>query len=252
MVAMPQKLTKTPITTTKDIARLGTILSVWAHPDDETLTAGGIMSAAAQNGQTVAVIHATKGEMGIQDESRWPAERLGDIRAEELAEAMDILGLGEHHWLGYKDGSCNRLDPAKPIEQIKSFIEKYRPSSILTFGPEGMTGHEDHCCVSGWAGQAAKDYPDVTVYHAVMLRKDYETGLEVSTKHNFFFNIDKPPLVEEDECDVVFKLPDGLLVKKYQALMAMPSQYEKVFNDFDQKTISLMLRDEAFVKASPR
>lgn len=246
---MPQKLTKTPIIIPKDIAQLGTILSVWAHPDDETFSAGGIMAAAAANGQTVAIIHATKGEMGIQDESRWPADKLGEIRAEELAQAMNVLGLSKHHWLGYPDGSCRQVDKSKPVEQIKSYIEKYQPDTILTFGPEGMTGHEDHCTVSGWVGLAAKDFPETNVYQAVMLRDDYEAGLEISSKYNFFFNIDRPPLVEEDECEVLFKLPDDLLIKKYQALMSMPSQYESMFNNYDQKAICLMLCNEAFVKA---
>lgn len=233
----------------KDVAQLGNILSVWAHPDDESFLAGGIMSAAAQNGQEVVIIHATKGEQGVQDESRWPADQLGEIRAEELAEAMNVLGLNKHHWLGYLDGSCRQVDKSKPVEQIKSYIEKYHPDTILTFGPEGMTGHQDHRTVSRWTGLAVRDYPCLAVYHAVMLKKDYEAGLEISSKYNFFFNIDKPPLVEENECEVLFKLPDDLLIKKYQALMSMPSQYESMFNDYDQKAICLMLCNEAFVRA---
>lgn len=233
----------------KNIARLGSILSVWAHPDDETFSAGGIMAAAAANGQTVAIIHATKGERGVQDEIRWPTERLGEIRAAELDEAMGILGLTNHHWLGYVDSTCKQVSKDEAAARVKSFIERYEPDTILTFGPEGMTGHEDHCAVSGWTDLAAKDYPDVAVYHVAMLKKDYEAGLEVATKHNFFFNIDKPPLLDENECDILYQLPDEALIKKYQALLAMPSQYEKVFNDFDQKTISLMLRNEAFIKA---
>ena len=75
------------IKTTDDIKHLGTILFVAAHPDDETFNAGGILAAAARNGQTVIVVTATKGEGGVQDESRWPADSLGDIRAKELKQA---------------------------------------------------------------------------------------------------------------------------------------------------------------------
>ena len=32
------------------IAELGTILSIWAHPDDETYLAAGVMAAAADRG----------------------------------------------------------------------------------------------------------------------------------------------------------------------------------------------------------
>ncbi len=37
----------------EDIKKLGTILSVWAHPDDETFTCGGILATAVKNGQQV-------------------------------------------------------------------------------------------------------------------------------------------------------------------------------------------------------
>jgi LmbE family N-acetylglucosaminyl deacetylase len=37
----------------------GTILSIWAHPDDETYLAGGVMAAASANGQRVVCVTAT-------------------------------------------------------------------------------------------------------------------------------------------------------------------------------------------------
>lgn len=54
------------------VAGLGTILSVWAHPDDETFVAGGIMAAAVANGQRVVTVSFTAGERGTDDADTWP------------------------------------------------------------------------------------------------------------------------------------------------------------------------------------
>lgn len=94
----------------EDVRQLGTILSIWAHPDDETFCAGGLLAAAVNNGQTVACITATRGEAGVQDEARWPAEQLGDIREKELKAALKELGITNHHMLHYADGECAAVD----------------------------------------------------------------------------------------------------------------------------------------------
>lgn len=52
---------------------LGTILGVWAHPDDETYLCGGLMARAAAAGDRVVCITATRGENGSPDEDRWPS-----------------------------------------------------------------------------------------------------------------------------------------------------------------------------------
>ena len=57
--------------------RSGTILGVWAHPDDEAYLSAGLMARARRNGQRVVVVTATPGELGTDDPSRWPPARLG-------------------------------------------------------------------------------------------------------------------------------------------------------------------------------
>jgi LmbE family N-acetylglucosaminyl deacetylase len=234
--------------TLADIAKLGTILSVWAHPDDESYTCAGIMMAAVQNGQEVACITATKGEKGVQDAKRWPPEQLANIRAAEMDAAMAVMGVRHHYWLGYADGGCPQVPMQEAVTKLKAFIEQYKPSTILTFGPDGMTGHDDHRTVSKWVSQAVKGTP-ITVYHAVELRENYEAMREADKAFNIFFNIDQPPLAEEDECDLLFCLEGDILDKKYEALHAMPSQTEAMFEKFGHDTICRMVCSEAFIKA---
>jgi len=90
---------------------LGTILGVWGHPDDETYLSAGLMAAAARRGQRVLCATATRGEYGSQDEQRWPSATLGRVRERELLRSLEILGVHDHRWLEYIDGSCDRVPP---------------------------------------------------------------------------------------------------------------------------------------------
>ncbi len=236
-----------PIVTAGDIKRLGTILSVWAHPDDESYSCAGIMTTAVDNGQKVICVTATKGESGVQDANRWPAEKLGEIRAGELANALKILGVRTHHWLDYQDGCCCDVPEKTGGEQLKKLIRQYKPDTILTFGPDGWTGHSDHCSVSCWVDCATEDI-DVAVYHWVIETSAYETHLKIADEQfNIFFNIDELPLKHSGECDISYKLSPAVLKKKRAALMAMPSQTEVIFKNSSPETINTMLGHECFV-----
>ncbi|HEU4840645.1 MAG TPA: PIG-L family deacetylase, partial [Ilumatobacteraceae bacterium] len=78
----------------------GPLLSVWAHPDDETYLAAGLMAAAVDAGQRVVCVSATAGELGTPDPVAWPPDRLGRLRRWETAAAMAILGVRDHRFLG--------------------------------------------------------------------------------------------------------------------------------------------------------
>jgi LmbE family N-acetylglucosaminyl deacetylase len=210
-----------------DVKDLGTILGLWAHPDDETFMSGGLMALATQNGQTVICATATRGEAGIYDPIRWPAETIGAERALELANALRIIGVRHHHWLHYTDGACSSVPDDTAVTQIMQSIAAYQPDTIVTFPPDGVTGHEDHKAVSRWARLLAGKLPKPPrVLYAVNSINMYTNYLkEVDEKLNIYFNIDQPDLYQESECDVALTLPKDVLDKKCQALKAMPSQY---------------------------
>lgn len=218
------------VVTPADVTRLGIILSVWAHPDDESFLAAGMLAAAVQNGQTVVCVTATKGEKGVQDESRWPAAQLADIRTRELAASLQQLGITKHHWLKYYDGECAQVPREEAIQKIAALIAQYRPDSIVTFGPEGLTGHPDHQAISRWVDGAAADAAKKpAVFHAVYDPEQYARYLKpLDDRADIFFAIDKPPLVPAAECAIAFKLTDNLLDQKWRALAAQPSQMERL------------------------
>lgn len=240
-----------PLTDSFDIKRLGRILSVGAHPDDESFSCAGIMAAAVQNGQFVACMTATRGEAGVQDESRWPASQLGAIRTKEMEAALAILGIGEHCWLDYPDGGCADVSLDEAAGQVADCIRRYRPDSILTFGPDGMTGHPDHQAVSRWVDAAVRRAESsATVYHAVELREDYERLQQADKRFNIFFNISQPPLVDAKECAICFRLPEPLRQLKYQALRAMPSQTEGLLSYLEQGRAQDLFAYETFVQTT--
>src|SRR4051795_8775747 len=62
---------------------LGTVLGIWAHPDDEASLSAGLMPAASDAGQRVVCVTATLGEHGTDDPQRWPPPRLARVRTHE-------------------------------------------------------------------------------------------------------------------------------------------------------------------------
>lgn len=133
------------------------ILVILAHPDDESFGAGGTLAKYAHQGVQVTLLCATRGEAGI---SGVRAEEAGAVRELELRQAAKFLGI-QVHFLGYQDGELSKEDPAKLLEQITRWINKVQPQVILTFGPDGVSGHPDHVTVSHIVTQAVtRFFPD--------------------------------------------------------------------------------------------
>lgn len=239
------------MTTQTDIQALGTILGIWAHPDDETFTMAGIIATATMNGQVVACVTATKGEAGSQDEVKWPSSTIAEVRQKELEAALRVLGVQKHFWLGYVDGKCAEVPVAEAVSQLVAIIERIKPDSIFTFGPEGMTGHPDHQTVSAWTSQAVeKSGQDIAIYHAVITPEQYEKYIkQADEKLNIFFNIDKPPLVSPENCDICINNADEVCEKKCDAIAAQPSQTELMIKHFGRDFLKEAFRTEAFVRA---
>ncbi len=240
------------VKTPNDVKKLGTILSVWAHPDDETFCAGGILAAAVKNGQKVICVTATRGESGVQDTKQWPKHQLASIRERELRAALKVLGVVEHHFLTYKDGHCSTVPLEVAAADIVEAIDTYRPDTILTFGPDGLTGHPDHQAVSRWVEAAVSGHVNQpVVFHAVLTVGQYTRYLaSADAKLNFFYNIDQPPLVSSKDCDICLCCTDELCDCKYDAFSAMPSQYAHVQAQFSEVYLKEAFRIEAFVRSN--
>ena len=131
-----------------------TLLAIWAHPDDEAYLAAGLIARTAAVGGRVVCAYATLGEAGAPDPVTWPPHRLAARRYDELAEALAIAGASEPVVLGFPDGACDDVDDRDGSTAVATLITQLRPDRIVTFGPDGITGHPDHRAVSRWTLQA--------------------------------------------------------------------------------------------------
>jgi len=141
-------------------AHVPTLMTVHAHPDDETIGTGGSMAKAVLAGRRVVLVTGTRGEMGeiVVPEMDTPDNhrRLGEIRAGELERAMGALGVTEWENLGYHDsdmmGRPGNLDPRnfwladldEAARRLVWLIRRYQPDVITTYNDFGGYGHPDH------------------------------------------------------------------------------------------------------------
>jgi LmbE family N-acetylglucosaminyl deacetylase len=209
---------------------LGTTLGVWAHPDDETYLAAGLMARAVRNGSRVVCITATRGEGGSMDEEVWPPETMGEVRTAEMERSLEILGVTEHHWLDLPDIDMDTPLPDEGYEKVRALVAEVHPDTILTFGPDGMTGHRAHMSVSSWATQALMEAgrPGSRVLYATATPEWVEEFLPVWEPFDVF-RPGTPPVTPRDQLAIDFKLPPDLLQAKVDAILAHQSQVQAIF-----------------------
>lgn len=174
------------------------LLLIFSHPDDETFSAAGIMTEARSRGIPVTLICMTRGEAG---DSSIPGldtpEVLGAVRERELRDAMAALGVRDVRFMEYRDsgmpGSPANADPRALVnadpetvsDQLVVAIRSLQPGVVLTFGADGIYGHDDHLVshrtvTSAVARAADRDYrpelgpatPKPALYYAAAPREE--------------------------------------------------------------------------------
>ena len=142
------------------------ILLVHAHPDDETIGTGVTMAKYLNDGAQVTLVTCTLGEEGevlVPDLVHLAADQqdaLGEHRIGELAEAMKILGVTDHRFLGgpgrFRDSGMMgvpsneradcfwRADLLDAATELVAVIREVRPQVVVTYDDFGGYGHPDH------------------------------------------------------------------------------------------------------------
>jgi LmbE family N-acetylglucosaminyl deacetylase len=137
------------------------LLAIFAHPDDESYRAGGTLALLARNGTRVWVLCATRGELGIPKHT---PEEAGKIRQDELECACRALGIEPPRFLDYQDGTLDQVDEDQAVDQVVRAIRELRPQALLTWPPDGVSGHPDHVAVSCWTSEAFQRAADPAAY----------------------------------------------------------------------------------------
>jgi LmbE family N-acetylglucosaminyl deacetylase/SAM-dependent methyltransferase len=130
------------------------LLVVAAHPDDETLGAGGLMARAYAAGIPVSVIIATAGEHSHPRSPSFTPERLSGIRRIEVVRAIDELAPGAVvQLLGLVDGELRHH--ADVLQRAIGASIDGRPG-VLVASPWRGDGHPDHAAAGTAAAAAAE------------------------------------------------------------------------------------------------
>ena len=137
------------------------LLSVHAHPDDESSKGAATCARYVTEGAEVMVVTCTGGEAGsilnpAMDRPEVLADMVG-VRREEMRRAAEILGV-EHRWLGFVDSGLPEGDPKPPLppgcfaleplevptEALVRVMREFRPHVVVTYDENGGYPHPDH------------------------------------------------------------------------------------------------------------
>lgn len=133
----------------------GRLVVVAAHPDDETLGAGGLVRTAHARGWGVVVVSATHGERSHPGSPTHTPQRLAAVRAAELEAAVDLLAPGAQVIvLGQPDGSVAEHEDALVAALVE--VVGDRGSDVVLAAPWRGDGHPDHEAVGRAAAVAAE------------------------------------------------------------------------------------------------
>ncbi len=155
-------------------------LFVHAHPDDETLQTGSLISWMSENNATLNLVTMTRGERGEVVEGVLPKSitnaDLVRARLAELNDACRLLGIGRHFFLGSQparaeglvqrtytdsgmawvsdgvagpaaDASSNCLvnaDIDEAVEDLKAAFSELDPGVVISYDNAGSYHHPDH------------------------------------------------------------------------------------------------------------
>jgi LmbE family N-acetylglucosaminyl deacetylase len=230
----------------RDVERLGSILSVWAHPDDETYLAAGVMATARDLGQRVVCATATAGEHGIPDPDTWTPARLGRVRCWEAAAAMAVLGVSEHNILGLPDGGlASHRD--RGVAWVEQLLDDVAPDTILTFGPDGITFHPDHIAVHHWVIEAwGRRRRSARLLYATTTREHLDRFGDAYEQWGVYMTDQRPTGVAGDELALQLHLDGALLDRKLTALRAMATQTTDLLAAVGLPTYTAQIAEESF------
>jgi N-acetyl-1-D-myo-inositol-2-amino-2-deoxy-alpha-D-glucopyranoside deacetylase len=188
----------------------GGLLLVHAHPDDETITCGGVMALAAGAGVPVTLVTCTRGDLGevIPPElAHLSGEALAVHRDRELDAACAVLGVTDRRYLGgagtwhdsgmvATEGVVHAVAPAslapgafareedrdEQVAQLVAVLRETEPRVVVSYDRDGGYGHPDHVraheITVAAVAEVDPEGTEITLQAAVAPRGEVAAGLD--------------------------------------------------------------------------
>jgi N-acetylglucosamine malate deacetylase 2 len=159
------------------------LLAVFAHPDDETFRPGGTFALLSQRGVRVQVVSATRGGAGSCGHPPLCApEELPALRESDLHCACATLGIEPPILLDYPDGRLSEVDPETLLAEILAVVQRVQPQVMISFGPDGLSGHPDHIAIGRLTSEAFHLSVHVVALYTLALPLSLATKLGIMSQ----------------------------------------------------------------------
>jgi LmbE family N-acetylglucosaminyl deacetylase len=137
---------------------------------------------------------------------------------------------------------------------LVALITEVQPDTVLTFGPDGATGHPDHIAVCRWTTAAVQRAggPQPTLMYATKTaawRDRFFAGIEPASV--MMVEDLEPELWDEEDLSVMFRCDDELATLKVAAMRAQASQLEAFAQSMGLDAFKELVREELFREPVP-
>ena len=240
---------------------MATLVSFQAHPDDESIGAGGMLAKAAATGHRTVLVFATRGEHGeVEDGFLDPGETLGERRTKECLCSAEILGVQRVEFLGYVDSGMagtpeNDLHdsfwtaPVDEAAELLAAILREEAAEVVTvYDSDGGYGHPDHIQVHRVGVRAAELAGTPRVFEGTMNRDHIRRVIEAGVDSGAI-PADEVPDVTEDS---TFGRPEAVItttVDVRDQLATKRASMAAHASQISETSFFLAMPDEAFAAA---
>ncbi len=211
------------------------VMFIFPHPDDEAFASGGLIYDLVKSTKEVCVLCLTKGEASTL-KYHGTDEALATVREKEFIEVMSYLGVSNYTILDLGDG---QLD-TNPIvgTTVADHIEKFQPTTVITYEPCGIYGHPDHIHLSRVISELALQSSWRLIYATVA--KGYKPSKDSLKMAK------EPEKVKPIEPNFTYKLSLKAYFTKLHALKLHRSQVSATANFIQTLKFLYLVRNEYY------
>lgn len=225
------------------------LLGIWAHPDDESYLSAGLMARTVARGGSVTVVAVTDGELGFPEDDDRIAEVRAKQRRSELIDALTAVGVFDVRFLCRPDGGVTEAPRKALVDDLADVMREIRPTTVVTFGPDGVTGHDDHI-VTGVAATAAWLRTGIGALRYATKRSTWLDEWRETNDSIGVWMTEEPAGADEDLIELDLQLGGLLLDRKRAALAAHGSQTDDLAALMGESTYRRWIAEESFRRPS--